>query len=124
MGDGYWTDERVKGEALIKGYLKKYKETITDACSGSDLIIIRALQSYRALTIDRDISLVNFSHSLNFVTRLLATKIGIGRRTLHKIFHVFNRLYAIDASRRTHIYALNHDRCLEALAPSFHSRLV
>ena len=46
--------------------------------------------------VDRDIfagisiSLVNFSRSLNFVARLFMTKIGMGRRMLHKIFRVFN----------------------------------
>ena len=30
---------------------------------------------------------------------------------------IVNRLYAIDASRRTRVYALNRDRRLEALAP-------
>ena len=45
-------------------------------------------------TVDRDIfagisiSLVNFSRSLNFVARLFVTKIGMGRRMLHKIFRV------------------------------------
>ena len=54
------------------------------------------LSPLKYYTVDRDIfagtifRLQFFLRSLNFVARLIGTKIRIGRRTLRKLFHVFN----------------------------------